>query len=291
MKAISDNAPDLDQRVEGDPLAEAQGVLFDERPDEANPDQEATPAEPRLRVEFRQDLPTIYVVILTVASVTLVLSSALGFLSWLVPIVAIPSLGASLFEGGSRLTLAGGAVLVLIVALGAFDKGEGESSGEPTRERVEVTSVLNAPAPVSLGIFLSDLAEQWNVVDSPPKITKGFTRYAESGEYDSFLYRFGDWGRLAGAYDPSTDAVHALLATGQFSNDATSRLAPHLCFVLQPYSAECLDAYTEQGLDDGDLEDFAGVDHEAEWTLDSQTWRLSIQGNVLTIRVLSPEAD
>lgn len=289
MTTKSDDATGLDKPLEEDHLEGTQGVLFEEDLDETRPGEAESPTDARVRIELRQDLPTAYLALLLVAAAALLLSAALGFLSWLVPIVAIPSLGASLFKGGSRMTLAGGVALVLIVLFGLFDAGGPDTSDEPTRERVEVTSALDTPAPDSLGVYLSDLAEQWNVVDSPPKITRGFTRYAESGEYDSFLYRFGDWGRLAGAYDPSTDAVQALLATGQFSSDATSRLAPHLCFVLQPYSAECLDAYTGHGLDHGDLEDFAGATHEAEWILENQIWRLSIEGNVLTIRVLSPE--
>jgi hypothetical protein len=119
-----------------------------------------------------------------------------------------------------------------------------------------------------------------------PGITGGFVYNTEPGQYDSFIYRFGDWGRLAGAYDPSNDAVYALLATGQFSNEATSQLYLHLCFILNPYSQECIDNYFEKGLDYDTLADFGDVSHQAEWQIDDQTWRLEVKGNVLTIRVL-----
>jgi hypothetical protein len=140
--------------------------------------------------------------------------------------------------------------------------------------------------PGSLGINVSDLTHLWNSLPQSPGITGGFVHNTEPGQYDSFIYRFGDWGRLAGAYDPSTDAVYALLATGQFSQEATAQLYLHLCFMLNPYSQECIDNYFEKGLDDGTLADFGDVSHQAEWQMDDQTWRLDIEGNVLTIRVL-----
>ena len=141
-------------------------------------------------------------------------------------------------------------------------------------------------ADVLHSLSIDDLTDLWNTPAEPPNITRGFVHNTEPGQYDSFIYRFGDWGRLAGAYDPSTDTLYALLATGQFSHEATAQLYLHLCFVVHPYSQECIDSYFEQGLADGTLADFEDVGHQAEWQIDEQTWRLDIEGNVLTIRVL-----
>jgi hypothetical protein len=182
-----------------------------------------------------------------------------------------------------------GAVIVVGIVLAS---ALGGVSNPPSEQGAVVgdTDLAAPPAvPGSLGIKMSDLTELWNSLPQSPAITGGFVHNTEPGQYDSFIYRFGDWGRLAGAYDPSTDAVYALLATGQFSNRATAQLYLHLCFMLNPYSQECIDNYFEKGLDYGTLADFGDVPHQAEWQMDDRTWRLEIDGNVLTIRVLGPD--
>ncbi|MEE8407076.1 MAG: hypothetical protein V3S32_07990 [Acidimicrobiia bacterium] len=236
--------------------------------------------------ELRTDLSPVLLGVLLVTSAILLLASSLGLLSWLVTIVAIPALGATLVEGGRWVTIAGG-VAVIVIVLGSAIGGADNPATEQNAN-VESTSLAPPPAvPGSLGINISDMTDLWNSLAEPPKITRGLVHNTEPGEYDSFIYRFGDWGRLAGAYDPSTDAVYALVATGQFSNEATSQLYLHLCFMLNPYSQECIDNYFEKGLAYGSLADFSGVTHQAEWQMDDQTWRLEIGGNVLTIRVLA----
>jgi hypothetical protein len=57
-----------------------------------------------------------------------------------------------------------------------------------------------------------------------------------------------------------------------------------------PYSQECVDSYHQHGLDGGTLDDFADIEHEAEWALGEDTWRLRIEGNVMTIRVFGSDA-
>jgi hypothetical protein len=141
----------------------------------------------------------------------------------------------------------------------------------------------------SLGVGLGDLVDQWNALDEAPSITRGLTRNTEPGQYDSFIYRFGEWGRLAGAYDPATDSLHGLLAAGQLSNEATSQLYLHLCFVLHPYSQECIDSYFQYGLSDETLADFGDTNHQASWQIEDQTWSVEIEGNVLTIRALGAD--
>jgi hypothetical protein len=136
---------------------------------------------------------------------------------------------------------------------------------------------------------MDEAVDLWNGVDGP-QITTGLTRQNETGEYDAFIYRFDEWGRLMGAYDPNTEVIYALVASGQFSNEATDQLYVNLCYVVEQFSPECLESYQELGLGGNTLEEFAGATHEAEWTLGADTWRLQIEGNVLTIRVFGADA-
>lgn len=249
----------------------------------ALPEQSEPPRSPILRT----DLAPVYLGILLVTSAVLILASSLGMLSWLVSIVAILALGATLVEGGRWVTIAGGIAIVGIVIIGLFGGGS-----QPSVAQSPIEAATQAPTPAvagSLGISVSELPDLWNTVTGSPQIRGGFVHNTEPGQYDSFIYRFGDWGRLAGAYDPSTDAVYALLATGQLGNSATAQLYLHLCFTLHPYSQECIDSYFEQGLADGTLDDLVDVSHQAEWRIDDLTWRLDLEGNVLTIRVLGQD--
>jgi hypothetical protein len=173
--------------------------------------------------------------------------------------------------------------LILIASLGG-----GREPNSPTDPATATEApTTQQPVPGSLGVYVEDLADLWNTVTNPPDIGGAFTRYTESGDYDSFIYRFGDWGRLAGAYDRSNEAVHGLLATGQLSNPATADLYLHLCFVVSPYSAECMASYFEEGLAGGTLADFVDQTHSSEWMHGEHTWSVEIERNIATIRVLS----
>ena len=268
------------------PLDEVDESQFEEE----QPAKVPGPTPRRPKLTLRQDLPSAYLTLVVIGLVGFLVASLAGLLPWWLTILAIPTLGATLVEGGNRVVLAGAALIAFIVIAGLVAGGTSTSNEAAPTITVPAVSTVAAP-PESLGIFFSELAEQWNVVSGPPNITKGFTRYSESGDYDSFLYRFGDWGRLAGVYDPSTDAVYALLVTGQIRTNPTSGLFQRLCFVLDPFSQECIDTYKEQGLDSGALKDFVDVDHNAEWKMGDQTWRLEIENNILTIRVLAPATD
>ncbi|MCZ6739780.1 MAG: hypothetical protein O7C01_08460 [Actinobacteria bacterium] len=253
------------------------------RSDDDQNEKSEGPQWPAIRI----DLPPLYPGLMLITSVILLLASALGMLSWLVSTIAILALGATLMQGGRRVTMAGGVAVAGIMIGSLFVGGDNPSAVQSPIDNAALAPAAPAPAvPGSLGINIDDLTDLWNTPAEPPNITRGFVHNTEPGQYDSFIYRFGDWGRLAGAYDPSTDTLYALLATGQFSHEATAQLYLHLCFVVHPYSQECIDSYFEQGLADGTLADFDGVGHQAEWQIDDQTWRLDIEGNVLTIRVL-----
>ena len=253
------------------------------RSDDGQHEKSEGPRWPTLRI----DVSPVYLGLMLITSVILLLASSLGLLSWLVSIVAILALGATLVQGGLWVTMAGGVAVAVVMIGSLFSGSDNPSAVQGSTDNAAVAPAASGPpVPGSLGINIDDLADLWNTLTEPPNITRGFVHNTEPGQYDSFIYRFGDWGRLAGAYDPSTDALYALLATGQVNREATAQLYLHLCFVLHPYSQECIDNYFEKGLADGTLADFADVSHQAEWQMDDQTWRLDIEGNVLTIRVL-----
>ena len=278
-----------------DPHPESESEDFSDEPDHAADESSDETSEPSARPRsgfsaptVRTDLSTAYVLSILTASIVLFLAAALGYVSLLVSVVAVVGWAATLVEEGRLVTIGAGVLLGGMVIGGLFlGSGDSTPTGDPV---VSFTAPEPRVAPEgSVGVFMDEVTDRWNTVDSAARINRGLTRNSESGEYDSFLYRFGDWGRLAGAYDPSDDAIYALLGTGQFSGPGTSTLYLHLCYVVHPFSQECIDAYLEEGLGYDDLSDYVGVDHQAEWTVDDQTWRLVIEGNVLTLRVLGPD--
>jgi hypothetical protein len=244
---------------------------------------------PHSSLGLRQDLGVGYLGAVFLASTALVVVGWAGVLSWWVIIPAILVLVMNLLDGWRKPTLVGVVVvtILLIVDLAASTPSTTQVVGAaPTTP----STVPLSPPVGSLGIYMEDIIAAWNQVEDAPQIVRGLTRQNEIGDYDTFIYRFGQWGRLAGAYDPDDDAIYALLVAGQLSDEATDGLYLHLCFVVSPYSQDCIDTYHEQGLDGGDLADLSGVSRNVEWRLEDQTWRLEIDQNVLTIRVFGADA-
>jgi hypothetical protein len=244
---------------------------------------------PHSSLGLRQDMGVGYLGAVFLASTALVVVGWAGVLSWWVIIPAILVLVMNLLDGWRKPTLVGVVVvtILLIVDLAASTPSTTQVVGAaPTTP----STVPLSPPVGSLGIYMEDIIAAWNQVEDAPQIVRGLTRQNEIGDYDTFIYRFGQWGRLAGAYDPDDDAIYALLVAGQLSDEATDGLYLHLCFVVSPYSQDCIDTYHEQGLDGGDLADLSGVSRNVEWRLEDQTWRLEIDQNVLTIRVFGADA-
>ena len=98
--------------------------------------------------------------------------------------------------------------------------------------------------------------------------------------------RFDEGASLTGAYDPADDFVYAISATNRLDHESATTMYLHLCFILHPYSQECIDAYWEEGLDGGQPIDYLGSEHTAEWQIAADTWQLAIVGNVQEIKVL-----
>ncbi|HEU4321090.1 MAG TPA: hypothetical protein VFS66_13545 [Acidimicrobiia bacterium] len=244
------------------------------------------PLPPRLRADL--NLNTIGVILLV--GLTMIVLATVGAVSWWVSFPAILVLITTLFDGWRIVTVGGSLVVaaLLIVGLAA-------SAGDSPTPEPEVTATVSPPNPFppipgSLGIYMDQLPDLWNEVSGTPQITRGLTRHDEIGEYDTFIYRFGEWGRVAGAYAPGNDAIFALLVTGQLDGEGTEQLYLHTCHLVAAYSPDCIHSYQEAGLAGLALADYLGQTREAEWMVGESTWRLEIVGNVLTIRVYGPDA-
>jgi hypothetical protein len=296
---LADHEPSGTHRWRDDPMerervADASPDAPEESDDDMEHDaaseEERGSADALLTPKFRQNLSVNYLGIVFIASMTLLTVGLLGVISWWVCIPSVLVLVSTLFEGWGKVTLGGAVAVAVILPISLF-----VSAGDPPEPEQTPTVTVPPqdpypPIPGSLSVYMGQVIDRWNTVDGPPRINRGLTRHNEVGEYDTFIYRFGDWGRLAGAYDAGNDAIYALLITGTFSAEDTDQLYLHLCYVTAPFSQDCIDAYHEEGLDGGALEDFTDISHEAEWTVGEGTWRLQIEQNVMTIRVYGPDA-
>lgn len=289
------------------PVVEAQGIESDkvesagvdepvtESSDETSgaeiPEMDDSSLIPPIPPKLQPNLSPNFIGAVLLAGFALVVLAMLGAISWWVAFPAILVLITTLFEGWRAVTI-GGALLVaaiLVVGLAVSAGGSPSSNPQVTAATLPPNDPF-PPVPGSLGFYMEQLPDLWNEVSGPPQITRGLTRHNEIGEYDTFIYRFGEWGRVAGAYDPSNDAIYALLVAGQFSGDGTEQLYLRLCHLVAAYSPECIQSYQETGLVGLGLADFADEVHESEWAVGETTWRLEIEGNVLTIRVYGPDA-
>jgi len=289
-------------REEYDELARAyqrpeeQKEGFSEEPDVGSdwsvPDTESLdrPA-PTLQLALRRDLSGLYVTGLAIAAGALMVAASIGALPWFVSISAVALLATTLFKGLRMVTRIGAIAVAGIVIIGVLSSvGGTEAPAAPQPVVTLPAGDSHPPVAGSLDVYMDQVTELWNSVDSPPRIVRGLTRQNEIGEYDTFLYRFGEWGRVAGAFDPNSEVLYALLAAGQVNGEATDQLYLHLCFMVAPFSQECIDSYHQIGLAGGSLADFLDTTHEAEWKLGEHTWRLEIDQNVVTIRIYGADA-
>lgn len=255
---------------------------------EPSPETSESFAFPKLR----DNISSTHGLGLVVAGIVLAGLAMFGILSWWITLPAIAVSLTTLIDGWQRVTSIGALVVAAFFLAGVVSTVT--ASPEPQSVVVAPTNPPSAEAdpsiPGSLGIYMNQIPEMWNTVDEPPSINRGLIRQNEIGEYDTFVYRFGDGAQVAGAYDPDNDAVYALLVSGPFGNEATSQLYLHVCYMVAPFSQDCIDSYLENGLDGDTLEDFADATHEAEWELGDHTWRLQIGQNLLAIRVYGADA-
>lgn len=283
-------------------LAAGLGAPFENEPDveEAGtetPAEETVTADEEEWVGFGLPAPRLRegttgssVALVGVLGLGLMLAGATGLIPWLLAFGAIAVLATTLIEGWRLVTNIGAVVLAAVLVIGVVSSFGATPEPEPTVTATTAPVATPEPAvPGSLGLYMDQIGDTWNTLDSEPRITKGLTRFSESGEYDTFVYRFGEWGRLAGAYDRGSDAVYALMASGWLSEPATSQFYLRLCFMTAPYSQECVDSYLEHGLGDVVVEELEET-HRRDWTVGEHTWRLTIEGNLMTIRVFGADA-
>lgn len=230
---------------------------------------------------------TFYLGALTLSVLLLLTAGAVEVVPWPVSILGLVALGTTRISGGHWVSLGGGVLFAAIVLLLQFT-GVGQTHPLQATVAADAPSAVPQPvaAPGSLGLTVAELPERWNSLERPPRMTGGLIRETETGPYDSFLYRFDSAASLAGAFDPSDDSVHALVGSVGLFHEAAPLFYLHICFMLHPYSQECIDAYLENGLGGKDLVEYAGVDHSATWEIGDQLWKLEITGDVQTIRVL-----
>lgn len=140
----------------------------------------------------------------------------------------------------------------------------------------------------SLGVEFTEVASLWNGLDQPPIIDGAIARSPETGAFDSFSHRFDGSSVLAGAYDPADDAVYALMVRASLTHPDVNNMYLHVCFMLHPYSPECISAFWDEGMDQALFEDYLEEDHFATWDFEGNEWRLEIVEGVQTLRVISP---
>jgi hypothetical protein len=80
------------------------------------------------------------------------------------------------------------------------------------------------------------------------------------------------------------------VARASVEHPDVSTLYLHMCHLINPFSPECIDNYFTTGLGGQTLEELA-TGHSTSWTYEGNEWRVSIEGKLLTIRVLAPDSN
>jgi hypothetical protein len=228
---------------------------------------------------------------LAITSVLLLLASALGLIPWLTAFFGLTALFSTNVRHGRWMATAAATLAVSWGLVSFFVSDTIGPSGEGAFLATGLSEEVAEPeAPEgSLGVRLASLATEWNALGQPPFI-ESLIKSPESGPLDGFYYRFDDSALVAGAYNPSNDYVYGLVAQASLDHESVGQMYLHLCHLLHPFSQQCIDGYFDEGLLGGSLAEFADVEHSASWQLEGDEWRVSIRDNVLTIRVLDPQA-
>jgi hypothetical protein len=146
------------------------------------------------------------------------------------------------------------------------------------------------PPPDSLGIRFDEVRELWNSLDRPPTITQALRKFPEGGGLDSFYHLFDTSAVFAGAIDRETNYVAALMVRSNVADPATPNMYLHLCQIVHPFSADCIDNYFQIGLNGKSLEELDDGYH-VSWTDGGFEWRVTIEDELQTIRVLGADGN
>ena len=186
------------------------------------------------------------------------------------------------------------AVGAWIVAAFALTVAFGNLRGDPAPEIAAGPVLTSIPVaieipPDTLGVRFDEIRELWNSIDQGPSISQQLRRIPEAGELDTFRHGFDSSAELVGAYRDSDDYLVALMARASVEHPNVSTMYVHMCHVINPFSPECIDNYFTIGLGGQTLEEL-GPGRSTSWTYEGNEWRVSIEGKLLSIRVLAPES-
>ncbi len=185
----------------------------------------------------------------------------------------------------------GAGLAVALILFAVFESSNGVPKADPANGQISTNlSPPEAPAD-SLGIRFDQFRDLWNALDQPPSISRPLSRTLEAGPYDSFSHRFDASAVVAGAYDPANDYIVALMVRSSIEHPDISNMYLHLCYILHPFSAECIDNYSEIGLNGQTREELSEQGHGVSWYYQGNRWQLTVAGNIETIRVTAPGSE
>ncbi|MEX0796669.1 MAG: hypothetical protein WD274_08245 [Acidimicrobiia bacterium] len=187
------------------------------------------------------------------------------------------------------------AVGAWIVAAFALTVAFGNLRGDPAPDVAAGVVLTSIPVaveipPDTLGIRFDEVHELWNSIEQAPSISQPLRRMPESGELDAFRHGFDTSAELIGALRDSDGYLVALMTRSSVEHPNVSTLYLHMCHVINPFSPECIDNYFATGLGGQTLEELASG-HSTSWTYEGNEWRVSIEGKLLSIRVLAPDSN
>lgn len=187
------------------------------------------------------------------------------------------------------------AVGAWIVAAFALTVAFGNLRGDPAPEVAAGQVLTSIPVavevpPDTLGVRFDEVRELWNSIEQGLSISQQLRRIPEAGELDTFRHGFDSSAELIGAYRDSDDYLVALVARASVEHPGVSTLYLHMCHIIDPFSPDCIDNYFTTGLGGQTLEELASG-HSTSWAYDGNDWRVSIDGKLLTIRVLAPDSN
>jgi hypothetical protein len=233
-------------------------------------------------------LPRVYVVAGAAALLTLLFGAHLDPIAWVAAGIGVVALKSTSFERGRWLALSALALGLGFTLVNLLNMG-GSTPVTASPGSLAQPSSTGEPPADSLGVRFEDLTDRWNAFDASPLIVKGISITPESGPLDSFVYRFDNNSVLAGAYNPDDGYLYALMVKANMSLGSISNVYTHVCYLLYPGTQDCLDTWVHSsGLFGKTSDELADLDFETDWSFNDKQWRLSVDNNVETIRVLAP---
>ncbi len=269
---------------------EPESDVAGEADSEPTEDPESAPAD---WLTFAKEIPPLYWASVAASLLTVFFGGSLRPMAWITTGVATAALVKVRQPAMRWMAWTGLIVGLAFTAIGLFGSGTaGTVEARPLPSGSSGPQQLDEVPVGSLGIEFGDLIQGWNGVPDPPHILKGISTNPEPGPLDSFLYTFDTGAVLAGAYNPTDGYVYALMAKVNLGDPSFSNFYVHLCYLLYPGTHECFDAYmADSGLYGKTADELSGSGHNSSYQFDGNEWRIEINREVLTLRVLGPRQD